>query len=228
LHAKEGIQQRELLLELAWEALNVAGKNTALTLVKNSTIIAENELALEQGSQVAEPLDFNPCDVGQWKTDLSTLAGEGTYGGDPTSRGAGLAIRDLPARRAAADQVERQKRLIAREELDAGAQTGNGWRRVRDSPEAILRNADLALYRAKCDGRGAYRFFEQEMDTQVRARRALESQLRRPLPAQVRIALSDISGFEARDPLVASRPGHGCARYLHTVSSRNRIDRTDG
>ena len=31
-------------------------------------------------------------------------------------------------------------------------------------PDQLLKNADLALYRAKADGRGTYRFFEPEMD----------------------------------------------------------------
>ncbi|MDT7578653.1 MAG: hypothetical protein QOH17_4986, partial [Pseudonocardiales bacterium] len=39
--------------------------------------------------------------------------------------------------------------------------------------DALLRNADMALYRAKADGRGTWRFFEPEMDASIRARRAL-------------------------------------------------------
>ena len=46
-------------------------------------------------------------------------------------------------------------------------------------PEVLLRSADLAMYRAKGDGRGVYRFFEPEMDARVQARRLLEVELRR-------------------------------------------------
>jgi diguanylate cyclase (GGDEF)-like protein len=45
-------------------------------------------------------------------------------------------------------------------------------------PDQLLKNADLALYRAKGDGRGTHRFFEPEMDARLQARRALESDLR--------------------------------------------------
>jgi len=44
--------------------------------------------------------------------------------------------------------------------------------------DVLLRNADMALYRAKADGRGTWRFFEPEMDTSIRARRALGNDLR--------------------------------------------------
>ena len=50
------------------------------------------------------------------------------------------------------------------------------------SPDRLLRNADLALYRAKSDGRGTFRFFEQTMDLQMQARRIMEQDLRKALP----------------------------------------------
>ncbi|MFN3656519.1 MAG: putative bifunctional diguanylate cyclase/phosphodiesterase [Pseudolabrys sp.] len=46
-------------------------------------------------------------------------------------------------------------------------------------PDVLLKNADLALYRAKADGGGTYRFFEIEMDARMQARRALELELRK-------------------------------------------------
>ena len=44
--------------------------------------------------------------------------------------------------------------------------------------DQLLRNADLAMYSAKADGRRTYRFFEPEMDARVQSRRALEHDLR--------------------------------------------------
>ena len=73
-------------------------------------------------------------------------------------------------------------------------------------PEQLIRNADLAMYRAKSAGRSAYRFFEPEMDSQMQARRATEYDLRNALTAGefelhyqpvVNLASNEISGFEA-------------------------------
>jgi diguanylate cyclase len=47
--------------------------------------------------------------------------------------------------------------------------------------DALLRNSDLALYRAKGDGRGTFRVFQPEMDMLVKQRRALERDLRQAL-----------------------------------------------
>ncbi|MGF3027138.1 EAL domain-containing protein [Methylobacterium aquaticum] len=51
--------------------------------------------------------------------------------------------------------------------------TGHG-----QDPESLLRHADLALYRAKHDGRNTYRFFEPGMDQAAEERRRLELDLR--------------------------------------------------
>jgi len=47
--------------------------------------------------------------------------------------------------------------------------------------DLVLRNADMALYRAKAESRGAWRFFEPEMDSDAQARRSLELDLRNAL-----------------------------------------------
>jgi diguanylate cyclase (GGDEF)-like protein len=50
-----------------------------------------------------------------------------------------------------------------------------------DDSEKILKSADLALYSAKNDGRGTFRFFEPELDQRMHARRNLEQDLRSAL-----------------------------------------------
>jgi len=42
----------------------------------------------------------------------------------------------------------------------------------------LLKNADMAMYAAKCDGRGTFRYFEPGMNARAKARRALELDLR--------------------------------------------------
>ena len=75
-----------------------------------------------------------------------------------------------------------------------------------ESPDQLLKNADLALYRAKSEGRGTYRFFEPEMDQRMQARRSLERDLRSALvngefalhyQPLVNLERDEICGFEA-------------------------------
>ena len=73
-------------------------------------------------------------------------------------------------------------------------------------PNQLLKNADLALYQAKAEGRGNHRFFVPEMDRRMQSRRSLELDLRRAVVDgefemyyQPLVDTSDgqISGFEA-------------------------------
>jgi diguanylate cyclase (GGDEF)-like protein len=48
-------------------------------------------------------------------------------------------------------------------------------------PDELFRCSDVAMYAAKQDGRGAFRFFEPEMDEKIRARGMLETDLKRAI-----------------------------------------------
>ena len=72
--------------------------------------------------------------------------------------------------------------------------------------QALLNHADVALYRAKQEGRDTYRFFEAKMGAEVRDRRQLEHDLRLAIPRgelwlayqpQLDIKHGNVVGFEA-------------------------------
>jgi diguanylate cyclase len=74
------------------------------------------------------------------------------------------------------------------------------------TPERLLSNADVALYRAKAQGRSAYCFFNSEMDTAIRDRRALAKDLGQGLARgeleihfqpQANASSLAVTGFEA-------------------------------
>jgi diguanylate cyclase (GGDEF)-like protein len=50
-----------------------------------------------------------------------------------------------------------------------------------NSAEALLKNADMALYLAKSEGRGTFRFFEPEMDSRLLRRHDIERDLSRAI-----------------------------------------------
>jgi len=59
------------------------------------------------------------------------------------------------------------------------ASIGIAVAKSRIDPEQFLRNADIALYQAKSEGRGTWRWFEAKMEASAQARRALEFDLRK-------------------------------------------------
>ncbi len=74
------------------------------------------------------------------------------------------------------------------------------------SYETLMRDADIALYLAKTEGRGMVRFFEPEMDARIHTRRMLERDLQGAVPRNefelyyqplVSLATDRIVGFEA-------------------------------
>ncbi|CAN5189319.1 EAL domain-containing protein [soil metagenome] len=80
--------------------------------------------------------------------------------------------------------------------------------------EALLANADMALYRAKESGRGAYRFFKREMDESIRERRTMARELRQ--------AIIDEELVVYYQPLATASSGEVCGfealvRWKHPV-----------
>ena len=83
-------------------------------------------------------------------------------------------------------------------------------------PAILMKNAELALYRAKAQGRGCARFFEPGMEENARVRADLETDLRSALAAEamdvyfqplVNTRTRKVAGYETL--LRWNRPGHG-------------------
>jgi diguanylate cyclase (GGDEF)-like protein len=65
--------------------------------------------------------------------------------------------------------------------VEIGASVGIAMTSQGISADTLLKNADMALYRAKADGRGTFCFFREEMAQVVESRRILELDLRKAL-----------------------------------------------
>jgi diguanylate cyclase (GGDEF)-like protein len=90
-----------------------------------------------------------------------------------------------------------------------------------EHPDDLLRNADLALYRAKHEGRGTFYLYDSELDQAIKLRTALERDLRSALDAgdlylvympMRDLATARISGAEA------------LIRWVHDVRGAVRSD----
>jgi len=85
--------------------------------------------------------------------------------------------------------------------------------------DILMKNADLALYRAKQDGRGTYHFYEKSLDAVLQERRSMETALRSALPGNqfrlvfqplLNLAENRVCAFEA-----LLRWEHPVRGYMH-------------
>jgi diguanylate cyclase (GGDEF)-like protein/PAS domain S-box-containing protein len=91
-------------------------------------------------------------------------------------------------------------------ELFVDASIGIALARPDAAPEDIVRDADVAMYRAKADGSGGHAVFDAAMHAQVLRRLDMEGELRRAIESRslqvayqpiVHVASGRIAGFEA-------------------------------
>ena len=75
-----------------------------------------------------------------------------------------------------------------------------------NDPTTLIKHADLALYRAKAEGKGTFRFFQASMNAEMQARRQMEMDLRKALALkefelayqpQINLEADNLTGFEA-------------------------------
>ena len=188
---------------------------TALSAVARGGILAVHSLDLDRFKEVNDTLGHPVGDalLQEVAKRLQAGLGEGELvarlGGDEFA----IIQRDIEGPEASEHLAQRVIQdisapyLIAGHHIVVGASVG-----VTIAPtdgvdvDQLLKNADMALYRAKSQGRGMFSFFEQEMDIRLQARRALERELHGALEAGefelyyqplFNIAAEKICGFEA-------------------------------
>ena len=99
--------------------------------------------------------------------------------------------------------------------------------------DQLLKNADLAMYAAKADGRRTYRFFEPTMDARVKRAASLEMDLRKAIAdgglelhyqPLVNLQRQQISGCEAFCAGATPSSRHDLAGAIHPGCRRHRPD----
>jgi predicted signal transduction protein with EAL and GGDEF domain len=66
-----------------------------------------------------------------------------------------------------------------------------------DTTDQLMKNADLALYRAKAEGRSTFHFFERGMDEAIQQRRQIEAGLRLAIPRnELRLVFQPLMGLK--------------------------------
>ena len=102
--------------------------------------------------------------------------------------------------------VFREPFAIAGKHLLVTASLGVAMNRPGEGAEELVRNADMAMYLAKSEGKACYRIYEPEMHDAALARLDLEAELRAALTAgqfvvhyqpTVRLGTGTVCGFEA-------------------------------
>ncbi len=191
------------------ESIRHLAHHDALTGLANRVSFAQRlQAALAQSLLTGRPLAVLSLDLDRFKAVNDTMGhpvGDATLrmvakrlsrivrdGIDTVSRVGGdeFAILLPDADRQVAERLARRasRALSARYRLADGSPVSIGVSiGVALSPgdgvemDHILKNADLALYRAKAEGRNTWRFYEADMDASMRHRKALEVDLRQAL-----------------------------------------------
>ena len=124
-----------------------------------------------------------------------------------------IVLRGIAGQHEAGDLAQRVIETVSRpyevngHQITIGASVGVSMTPCDDQTvDGLLRNADMALYRSKSEGRGTWRFFEPEMDAALQQRRVLELDMRAALVGQqfelyyqplVNVRSHEVTGFEA-------------------------------
>jgi diguanylate cyclase (GGDEF)-like protein len=110
--------------------------------------------------------------------------------------------------------------------VEIGASVGIALTSPGITADTLLKNADMALYRAKADGRGTFCFFREEMAQIVEARRILELDLRKALAnEEFELLYQPLVNLKSGRMRPAKRCCDGiircAARFLRSISFRS-------
>lgn len=136
--------------------------------------------------------------------EFAILIEEGDEGVGVAATAAHMAERVIAAFKAAC--------VVGGTEVVVTVSAGIAVAREHDQAEDLLRNADVAMYRAKSHGKGRYEVFEPAMHEVVRSRLELETELRRAVEECDRADASGARPFVLHfQPIVSLRSGeiHG-------------------
>ena len=109
-------------------------------------------------------------------------------------------------------------------------------RRPHDGADALVRDADVAMYTAKASGKGSYAIFQPQFYAAVVHRHAMKGDLQRAVDEQhfvlhyqpiVDLATGQTTAIEALDPLAASVARACPAGRVHPIRRGNRADPAD-
>lgn len=181
----------DVLTGLANRARLVEQTNAALVEVSDASHIALLYVDLDGFKSVNDSLGHG-CGDALLKVIASRLL-DATRGSDTVARLGGdeFAVL-LPSGESSTDALVIARRILNAvshpielegQEVTVSASIGVAHACPGDSAEMLLRNADLAMYRAKLAGRARSELFVPEMHAAVHERLALESDLRRALEA---------------------------------------------
>lgn len=101
-----------------------------------------------------------------------------------------------------------------------------------ESTDSLLRNADLAMYRAKAKGRARYEMFDQELHNEVMTELQIETELRRAIEAQeicffyqpiIDLSSNELIGFEGLIRWQSKEKMIGLDRFLHIAEETGLI-----
>ena len=105
-----------------------------------------------------------------------------------------------------------------------------------EDPDRLMRNADLALYRAKAEGRSTFRFFEDGMNARLHEQKALEADLRLAVEQnlfelhyqpQFDLRSGTLTGFEALLRWPHAKRGWVPPDLFIPLAERTGLDRPD-